>query len=83
MLSMHRPTITEIEMGRRKVSAEELSRFAETYRVDVRWLLDGEAEVITDEIEVAARELARLKPKDRAKVIALLRSLHRSGGVSQ
>jgi transcriptional regulator with XRE-family HTH domain len=39
LLQMHRPTISEIEAGNRRVSAEELVKFAETYDVTVSWLL--------------------------------------------
>lgn len=39
-LNMHRPTISEIEAGNRKVSAAELTRFAEIFGVTVGWLLD-------------------------------------------
>ena len=38
MLNMHRPTITEIEAGNRKISAEELARFADVYEVAIEWL---------------------------------------------
>ena len=38
ILDLHRPTVTEIEAGRRKVSGEELARFAALYRVGVEWL---------------------------------------------
>lgn len=39
LMKMHRPSISEIEAGRRKVSADELSRFANIYKVSVNWLL--------------------------------------------
>lgn len=38
MLKMHRPTISEIEAGRRSVSAEEIVRFADVYHVGIEWL---------------------------------------------
>ena len=38
LLDMHRPTISEIEAGRRKVTAEELAVFSQTYEVSVAWL---------------------------------------------
>jgi hypothetical protein len=40
---MHRPTISEIEAGNRRVSGEELAKFAETY-VTIAWLLAETAE---------------------------------------
>jgi len=78
LLEVHRPTISEIEAGRRRVSADELSQLANIYDVSVSWLL-GETEESSDEetasIELAARELAKLKKEDRNTVIRLLRSL--------
>ena len=38
LLSMHRPTISEIEAGRRRVSVEELTLFARIYDVSIPWL---------------------------------------------
>jgi transcriptional regulator with XRE-family HTH domain len=78
ILSMHRPTISEIEAGRRRVSAEELAEFARIYDVNASWLLaesrdPSDAEAAS--IELAARELSKLKKEDRETVIRLLRSL--------
>jgi transcriptional regulator with XRE-family HTH domain len=81
MLQMHRPTISEIEAGRRKVSVEELVHFAELYKVNMQWLagkkLDEENEV-KSEIEIAARQLKNLKKEDLDKVIDLLTALRES-----
>ena len=78
LLNMHRPTITEIEAGRRRITTEELSCFAEIYDVDLTWLI-GEDYSTNDNdlatIELAARELSKLKKEDRKVVLALLRSL--------
>ena len=38
ILNVHRPTISEIEAGNRRVSAEEIARFAEVYEVGIEWL---------------------------------------------
>jgi len=48
LLDVHRPTISDIEMGRRKVTTDELSRFAKIYEVNPVWLL-GEEEALTIE----------------------------------
>ena len=77
LLGMHRPTISEIEAGRRRVSAEELSLFAKTYDVSVSWLTKDEAEVPNPEVELAARELAKLKKEDLDTLLQLLRTLRR------
>jgi hypothetical protein len=74
---MHRPTITEIEAGRRKVSSEELSEFAKVYEVSLSWLLGTEEEhgEIDDRIKLAARDLTKLKPEDLDKVLRLLSTI--------
>jgi transcriptional regulator with XRE-family HTH domain len=78
LLRMHRPTISEIEAGRRKVSVDELAKFAQTYDVGVGWL-SGEDSHMTGalggRIELAARELAKLKKDDVELVLKLLRTL--------
>ena len=75
LLGMHRPTLSEIEAGRRKVSTDELVKFAELYRVSTAWLIGEVIEDSIPEITIAARELARLKPADREKVLTFLRSV--------
>ncbi len=78
LLQMHRPTISEIEAGRRHVAAEELGKFARVYDVSVSWLLDENDDMSDDEratMLLAARELAKLKKEHREAVIQLLRTL--------
>lgn len=75
ILSMHRPTVTEIEAGRRSVSAEELSAFAHTYSVSIGWLTGEPRDPAADRLELAARELSKLKPKDVDLLMDLLASL--------
>lgn len=80
IMGLHRPTISEIEAGRRNVTAEELARFAEMYKVSVDWLLsekEGESASVKDRIQLAARELATLKEQDLEKVIKLLTALRK------
>lgn len=77
-LHMHRPTISECEAGRRKVSAEELVQFAQLYRVTTAWLAGDVDPAESPEIAVAAREIARLKPEDRQKVMEFLRSVSKA-----
>jgi transcriptional regulator with XRE-family HTH domain len=78
MLKIQRPTISEIEAGRRKVLAEELPRFAEIYGVSISWLAKDEPEVSDPAVELAARELAKLKKGDLDTVLQLLRALRKS-----
>ena len=78
MLDMHRPTISEIEAGNRRVSGEEIARFAEIYDVTVSWLLAETAEQLeTDDprLQLAARELSKLKPDDLDRLLRLLSSM--------
>jgi transcriptional regulator with XRE-family HTH domain len=77
ILKMHRPTITEIEAGRRKVSADELRRLGEVYEVDIAWLAGTQSLNATSRVELAARELAKLKESDLDRVLQLLQSLRR------
>ncbi len=82
MLHLHRPSISEAEAGRRKVSAEELVEFARIYGVSVSWLAGAEAEgdnTAQIRIELAARELAKLKPDDLDRLLELLSALRTQG----
>lgn len=80
LLDMHRPTITEIEAGRRKVSAEELAVFARTYEVSVEWLsgTDPADEGTTDKVRLAARELTKLKDEDLDHVLKFLSRMRKA-----
>ena len=81
LLQMHRPTISEIEAGNRRVSAEELVKFAETYDVTVSWLLGETAEQLKMDdprLQLAARELSKLKPDDLDRLLRLLASMRNS-----
>jgi transcriptional regulator with XRE-family HTH domain len=79
LLNFQRPTISEIEAGRRKVSAEELTAFARIYDVSISWLADRRPEAPDPTVELAARELAKLKQDDLDIVVGLLRTLRKSG----
>src|SRR5437763_9831560 len=79
MMGYHRPTISEIEAGRRKVSTEELSTFANYYGVTTNWLL-SESEKEDPVVELAARELSKLKKADLERFLRLLRSLKKLNG---
>jgi len=86
MLNLHRPSISEAEAGRRKVSAEELVEFARIYGVSVSWLAGAEAEGKNAEqirIELAARELSKLKPEDLDRLLELLSALRTQGDTNE
>jgi transcriptional regulator with XRE-family HTH domain len=74
LMNLHRPTISEIEAGRRKVNTEELSSFAKLYDVNLTWLLNQDPDT-NPMVELAARELSNLKPEDLDKILNLLKSL--------
>lgn len=75
LLHMRRPSIVEIEKGRRHVSAGELKGFADIYKVSLAWLACSDSEDTDAEkerIELAARELTKLKQEDLDRVLDLL-----------
>jgi transcriptional regulator with XRE-family HTH domain len=69
-MNLTRPTISEIESGKRKVSADELIQFANLYRVDTSWLLHEE---LDSDLKFAARELSKLSQEDREKLLAIMK----------
>jgi transcriptional regulator with XRE-family HTH domain len=77
LMDLHRPTISEIEAGRRRVQAEELTDFAKHYHVSVPWLLgaEGGEDLHEAKVRLAARELTKLKSDDLDRVMNLLASL--------
>ena len=78
----HRPTVSEIEAGRRKVAAEEVSKLAELYGVNVPWIVgEGEAsQGASDRAKLAARELSKLKDEDLDRLLQLIQALKTSEG---
>ncbi len=78
LLHCHRPTISEIESGRRRVKGEEVTRFADLYSVSVTWILKGTSEIENPAAELAARELTKLKKEDLDNVLRLLRMLRKA-----
>ena len=85
-LGWHRPTVSEIEAGRRKVSAEELPVLAEMYGVNVPWVIGeegGETDGEADRVRLAARELSKLRVEDLDRVLQLMRALRATKGVTE
>lgn len=75
MLSLHRPSVSELEAGNRRASADELVRLAEAFDVSVSWLMGEGAETVDpydDKLQLAARELQKLKPEDLDRLLRLL-----------
>ena len=69
-LGLQRPAISEIESGRRKVSAEELIQFANLYKVDTSWILHEESD---EDLKFAARELSKLSKDDRERLLEIMK----------
>lgn len=80
-LSLHRPTVSEIEAGNRSVTAEELTAFARLYEVSVAWLAGEGAEKLdpySDKVQLAFRNLEKLSEKDLDKLLTALAAIKRS-----
>lgn len=80
LLGFQRPTISEIEAGRRRVSGEELSQFAKVYDVSISWIAKEESEIADPKVELAARELGKMKEDDLKAVLQLLKTLRKTEG---
>ena len=81
-LDWHRPTVSEIEAGRRRVPAEELAALAEMYGVSVPWVVgenDEDSSLAADRVKLAARELSKLREEDLDRVLQLVQALRSSG----
>jgi len=77
-LKIHRPTISELEAGRRRLGADEVHRFACLYDVSIQWLLgEKQEDEVSDRVRLAARRLEGLRAEDLDKLMALVRSLNR------
>lgn len=80
MLGLHRPSVSEIEAGNRRVTAEELTQMAEMFDVSVSWLVGAAPDTIAPDdprLQLAARELGKLKPADLDRLMTLLAAMRR------
>ena len=78
MMNLHRPSVSEVEAGNRRVSAEELTRFAEIYEVSVGYLTGNAPDSLgldDPHLEMAARELQKLSPESLDKLLRALAAL--------
>jgi transcriptional regulator with XRE-family HTH domain len=79
-MELHRPTISEIEAGRRKVSAQELEQFAKLYGVSLDWIINGSTnQSVDDRVLLAARELSKMSDADLERLMKTLSMLRKSG----
>lgn len=78
LMNMHRPTISEMEAGNRRITADELAKLADLYDTKVSWLLgDAPERAATDDpkLQLAARELSKLKPDDLDRLLKLIAAM--------
>lgn len=76
LMGFHRPTISEIEAGRRRVSADELTQFADLYGVETDWILsEQERDPSDDKILLAARQLSKMSGDDLNRLMKLVTML--------
>lgn len=81
ILAYHRPTISQIESGKRIVRPDEIERFSEIYGVKDTWILRGESvfEESDPRIEIAARELAKLRQDDLDAILRMIKLMRTQG----
>ena len=75
LLNISRPTVSEIEAGRRNVSSAEILQYSELYDVDTSWVLGSEEKTkdfAQSKIQLAARELSKMSENDVNKLLKLL-----------
>jgi transcriptional regulator with XRE-family HTH domain len=85
LLGLQRPSVSEMEAGNRRVSGDEIARLAELFDVTPGWLLGQGADKADPhdvKLQLAARELGKLKPEDLDRLLTLLASI-REGGTEQ
>jgi transcriptional regulator with XRE-family HTH domain len=77
LMGLHRPSVTEMEAGNRRVSTDELEQLAVHFDVSTAWLLgEDEAESVdAAKLQLAARELEKLKPEDLDRLMKVLSTI--------
>lgn len=80
-MKLHRPSISEVEAGNRRVSADELSRFAQIYDVSIGYLTGEIPDTMAVEdprLQLAARELHKLPAESLDKLLQALAAMRSS-----
>lgn len=83
LLGYHRPTISQIEAGKRRVSTDELKLLAKLYDVSTSWLLNETSESLDPDdprVQLAARELNKLDPDDLDRLLKLIAAMRDKPG---
>lgn len=83
-LNLNQSFLLELEDGLREPRSEDMSRFADLYKVALAWLSaegsqGGQSE---EDVKYAARELARMKPNDLQRVLEVLTSTPTTKGTA-
>lgn len=82
-MGLHRPSVSEIEAGNRRVSADEITRFAELYEVGVSYLAGDAPDTMPLEdprLQLAARELQKLPSESLDKLLQALAAMRSPSG---
>ncbi|HMM07189.1 MAG TPA: helix-turn-helix transcriptional regulator [Clostridiales bacterium] len=69
-MGMNRSTITQIELGNRSVSADELARFSVLFGVSADALLNGQEKVLPE--TMFARTFSELDDRDKNEIMSLI-----------
>jgi transcriptional regulator with XRE-family HTH domain len=74
LLGVQRPTVSEMEAGRRRITVDELVSLSKVYSVSLEWLAKGATghPSNTEIMSLAARKLEKMRPDDLKKVIEIL-----------
>lgn len=86
LLKVHRPTISQVEAGQRVVKPDEIAQLASLYGVQESWIIHGDAGVSSKHdarIEIAARELAKLKQDDLDTILKVIKVMRSSSGADR
>jgi len=77
LIGLHRPSVSEMEAGNRRISAEELEQLAGLFDVSTSWILaEGEGNSPdAAKLQLAARELQKLRPEDLDRLMKLLATI--------
>src|SRR5437773_9776903 len=76
LLNYHRPTISQIEAGQRVVRPDEIARFAALYGVQETWIIRGDTGIAENQdarIDIAARELSKLRKEDLDAILKVIK----------
>ena len=76
-LGLHRPTVSQIEAGKRRLKADEVAAFAALYEVGEDWIVRGDVASggRDPRAEIAARELGKLKREDLDTLLEVIRAM--------